>query len=61
MYVFQVPETIEESAKDDSSELFSMSETSRLGWSVAKRRGSWTSGPFSPNKSSDSMDKNIKM
>lgn len=68
--MFQVPEAIEESTQDDSSELFSMSSElfsmskprfSGLGWSVAKRSGSLTSGPSSCDKFSVSMNKSIRM
>ena len=61
MCVSQVPEATEESAKDGSDELFSLSQTSRLGWSVTKWRGSLTSGPSSGDKFSDSVNKSIRM
>ena len=60
MCVCQVPETIEESAKDDSNELLSMSQTSKAGWYVAKRSGSLTSRPSSCDKFSDSVNKSIR-
>lgn len=61
MCVSQVPEATEESAKDGSNELFSMSQASRLGWAVAKRRGSLTSGPSSGDRFSDSVNKSIRI